>query len=56
MKFEQALLIIEGNDLKRLEKYHSKNGVEERIQLKKITKIRIFSKKNWEELDFLLKK
>lgn len=26
MKFEQALLIIEGNGLKRLEKYHSKNG------------------------------
>ena len=26
MKFEQALLIAEGNDLKRLEKYHSKNG------------------------------
>lgn len=26
MKYEQALLIVEGNDLKRLENYHSKNG------------------------------
>ena len=26
MKYEQALLIVEGNNLKRLEEYHAKNG------------------------------
>lgn len=26
MKYEEALLISEGNKLNRLEKYHSKNG------------------------------
>ena len=26
MKYEQALILAEGNKLKRLESYHSKNG------------------------------
>ena len=40
MKYEEVILLVEGNKLNRLEKYHSKNGYI--IVSAQIIKIKIF--------------